>query len=280
MFLDPNTHTYVSSEIGDRCYPLIDEIMTYAGSKDRQTDPASVGMSVGDAMRDKLNAHIKQHPEDAGVLGCLSRVQCWIDGCSSMKDESLALMSTYAPADGPNLEVGTGIQTVLDTLIDRKLTQKSKNAMRFHHTVQKIDYSGDGVSVTCVVGPRPGLSTETRGNRDGRKTVVFKCKAVIVTVSLGVLKTAVSPETWGVGAHGGDTETASSGDAVSKSQQHLEFYPPLPEKKRQVIERLAFSAVNKVYVCAWPEDEPLTPLPLTHTHTHGHSHTARMHCHP
>ena len=90
--------------------------------------------------------------------------------------------------------------------------------IRVNTAVTKIKYFERGVEVTAE-----NLKTNN-------SSVVYKADLVLCTLTLGVLKVAISP--------------------LSDNQENaVKFDPPLPDWKQQAIQRLGFGNLNKVVLC-------------------------------
>ncbi|XP_031624667.1 possible lysine-specific histone demethylase 1 [Contarinia nasturtii] len=90
--------------------------------------------------------------------------------------------------------------------------------IRVNTAVKKIKYFEGGVEVTA-----DNLKTNN-------STVVYKADLVLCTLTLGILKLAISP--------------------LSVNQENtVQFHPPLPEWKKNAIQRLGFGNLNKVILC-------------------------------
>lgn len=90
--------------------------------------------------------------------------------------------------------------------------------IRVNSAVKKIHYFPGGVEVTAE-----NLKTNN-------SAVTYKADLVLCTLTLGVLKLAISP--------------------LSANQENaVKFQPPLPEWKQQAIQRLGFGNLNKVVLC-------------------------------
>lgn len=90
--------------------------------------------------------------------------------------------------------------------------------IRVNSAVKTINYFPGGVEVTV-----DNLKTNS-------STVTYKADLVLCTLTLGVLKLAISP--------------------LSANQENaVKFQPPLPEWKQQAIQRLGFGNLNKVVLC-------------------------------
>lgn len=84
--------------------------------------------------------------------------------------------------------------------------------------MKKIKYHRDGVEVTAE-----NLKTNN-------SSVTYKADIVLCTLTLGILKLAVSP--------------------LSADQENVvQFDPPLPDWKKNAIQRLGFGNLNKVILC-------------------------------
>lgn len=90
--------------------------------------------------------------------------------------------------------------------------------IRVNTAVKNIKYFPGGVEVTAE-----NLKTNN-------STVTYKADLVLCTLTLGVLKLAISP--------------------MSTNQENIvQFQPPLPAWKQQAIQRLGFGNLNKVVLC-------------------------------
>lgn len=89
--------------------------------------------------------------------------------------------------------------------------------IRVNTAVKKIRYFPGGVEVTAE-----NLKTNNA-------TVTYKADLVLCTLTLGVLKIAISKET--------------------NQDNTVQFEPPLPQWKQQAIQRLGFGNLNKVILC-------------------------------
>lgn len=90
--------------------------------------------------------------------------------------------------------------------------------IRVNTAVKTIKYFSDGVEVTAE-----NLKTNN-------STVTYKADLVLCTLTLGVLKIAISPH--------------------SENQENIvQFQPPLPTWKQEAIQRLGFGNLNKVILC-------------------------------
>lgn len=90
--------------------------------------------------------------------------------------------------------------------------------IRVNTAVKKIKYHKDGVEVTAE-----NLKTDN-------SSVTYKADIVLCTLTLGILKLAVSP--------------------MSQNQENVvQFDPPLPDWKQTAIQRLGFGNLNKVILC-------------------------------
>lgn len=90
--------------------------------------------------------------------------------------------------------------------------------IRVNTAVKKIKYFSGGVEVTAE-----NLKTNNA-------TVTYKADIVLSTLTLGILKLAISP--------------------LSANQENtVQFDPPLPEWKQNAIQRLGFGNLNKVILC-------------------------------
>lgn len=90
--------------------------------------------------------------------------------------------------------------------------------IRVNTAVKRIKYFRDGVEVMAE-----NLKTNN-------STVTYKADIVLSTLTLGVLKVAISPE--------------------SEYQENIvQFQPPLPTWKQEAIQRLGFGNLNKVILC-------------------------------
>lgn len=90
--------------------------------------------------------------------------------------------------------------------------------IRVNTAVKTIKYFPDGVEVTAE-----NLKTNN-------STVTYKADLVVCTLTLGVLKIAISPH--------------------SENQENIvQFQPPLPTWKQEAIQRLGFGNLNKVILC-------------------------------
>lgn len=90
--------------------------------------------------------------------------------------------------------------------------------IRVNTAVKTIKYFAGGVEVTAE-----NLKTNN-------SIVTYKADLVLCTLTLGVLKIAVSP-------------------LASNQMNHVRFDPPLPEWKQSAIKRLGFGNLNKVVLC-------------------------------
>lgn len=89
--------------------------------------------------------------------------------------------------------------------------------IRVNTAVKHIKYSPGGVEVTAE-------------NLKTNSSVTYKADMVLCTLTLGVLKIAISP--------------------LSTNQENtVKFHPPLPTWKQQAIQRLGFGNLNKVVLC-------------------------------
>lgn len=90
--------------------------------------------------------------------------------------------------------------------------------IRVNTAVKNIKYSSSGVEVTA------------EDLKSNNSTVTYKADIVLCTLTLGVLKIAISP--------------------ISENQENIvQFQPPLPTWKQQAIKRLGFGNLNKVILC-------------------------------
>lgn len=90
--------------------------------------------------------------------------------------------------------------------------------IRVNTAVKKIKYHRDGVEVTAA-----NLKTNN-------SSVTYKADIVLCTLTLGILKLAISP--------------------LSADQENVvHFDPPLPDWKQSAIQRLGFGNLNKVILC-------------------------------
>lgn len=90
--------------------------------------------------------------------------------------------------------------------------------IRVNTAVKTIKYFPGGVEVTAE-----NLKTN-------HATVTYKADLVLCTLTLGILKVAISP--------------------LSANQENtVQFHPPLPEWKKNAIQRLGFGNLNKVILC-------------------------------
>lgn len=89
--------------------------------------------------------------------------------------------------------------------------------IRVNTAVKTINYFPGGVEVIAE-----NLKTNN-------STVVYKADLVLCTLTLGVLKVAISNQT--------------------NQENTVKFIPPLPEWKQQAIQRLGFGNLNKVVLC-------------------------------
>lgn len=90
--------------------------------------------------------------------------------------------------------------------------------IRVNTAVKTIKYFPGGVEVTAE-----NLKTNNA-------TVTYKADLVLCTLTLGILKLAISP--------------------LSANQENtVQFHPPLPEWKKNAIQRLGFGNLNKVILC-------------------------------
>uniref|UniRef100_A0A182N2F7 Lysine-specific histone demethylase n=1 Tax=Anopheles dirus TaxID=7168 RepID=A0A182N2F7_9DIPT len=83
-------------------------------------------------------------------------------------------------------------------------------------------------AVTCI-RYRPGGVEVTADFKSNNSTVAYRADLVLCTLTLGVLKLAISDE--------------------SKQLNTVRFDPPLPEWKQSAIRRLGFGNLNKVVLC-------------------------------
>ncbi|KAK9810120.1 hypothetical protein WJX72_005080 [[Myrmecia] bisecta] len=129
-----------------------------------------------------------------------------MDGCHTTHDMSAAGLAGYGELEGPNLPLPDGLQALAEVLAEGL-------DIRLGHAVQRISWGAEGVTVTCANG------------------VVLEADAVIVTVSLGVLKA---------------------------SHEQL-FQPPLPAAKVRAINKLAMGVVDKIFVSFDSEEHAHKP---------------------
>lgn len=89
--------------------------------------------------------------------------------------------------------------------------------IRVNTAVKHIKYFPGGVEVTA-------------DNLKNNSSITYKADLVLCTLTLGVLKIAISP--------------------LSTNQENtVQFHPPLPTWKQQAIQRLGFGNLNKVVLC-------------------------------
>ncbi|CEM02213.1 unnamed protein product [Vitrella brassicaformis CCMP3155] len=196
-------------------------------------------LSLEDAAQTYNQEILQKDPASAGVIGWFSRLQEAIEG-NPLADISAHHYATFEDLSGPNVRVWGGMQTLAQRIFDDIDIDQSNVLLGTGVTRIRYDADEGGGCVVealrqcepsppywCV--PREGETTEqTDDGRDQDEEaghrVVIKCRVVIVTVGLGVLKAAHSSL----------------------------FDPPLPEWKRRAIEAGGIGVVDKLFVRCSP----------------------------
>eukprot|EP00208_Stichococcus_sp_RCC1054_P004285 CAMPEP_0206141490 /NCGR_PEP_ID=MMETSP1473-20131121/13113_1 /ASSEMBLY_ACC=CAM_ASM_001109 /TAXON_ID=1461547 /ORGANISM="Stichococcus sp, Strain RCC1054" /LENGTH=529 /DNA_ID=CAMNT_0053536087 /DNA_START=104 /DNA_END=1693 /DNA_ORIENTATION=- len=127
---------------------------------------------------------------------CLQRS---MDGCDSTDNMLAAGLAEYDELDGMNVPVGGGGFQNLAAQLAAGISD-----IRYGHIVHNINWGEGAAQISCTNGSG------------------FSADAVIVTVSLGVLK----------------------------AQYSTLFEPQLPSEKVEVIQRMGFGVVNKVFLAS------------------------------
>ncbi|KAK4336751.1 hypothetical protein RND71_043766 [Anisodus tanguticus] len=139
---------------------------------------------------------------------------------------------------GSHLTVGNGYSCVPIAMME---TLPSDTVI-LNRAVKEIKVNPNGVEVVCY-DPRQQSSENGNSNSNNNKhNQIYQADAVLCTLPLGVLKQSVKT-----------TEEIP--------MNIIEFNPPLPEWKTQVIQRLGFGNLNKVILCFdrvfWDSDSNL-----------------------
>lgn len=168
---------------------------------------------VGDTVRQAFAQAVEtmdQEPDRSKALfteawAWREQLQRAMDGCHSTDDMSAYSLAQYEEFEGPNIPLPSGYQT---------LAEKLAEGLPIRHgvVVDRIQWGGDGVTLHCQGGEQ------------------IKADAVIVTVSLGVLKA---------------------------QHKHM-FEPRLPHATVRAIDRLGFGVVDKLFIDFGPS-APASP---------------------
>jgi len=137
---------------------------------------------------------------------------------------------------GNHLTVGNGYSCVPIALVETL----PPDTVLMNKAVEEIKVSQDGVKVTCY-DPRQlfenGNSNSTQTSTAQTNLETYQADAIICTLPLGVLKKSI--------------ERHDKNDRPKQKEPDnvVRFDPPLPDWKRQTIERLGFGNLNKVVLC-------------------------------
>ncbi|KAH7276608.1 hypothetical protein KP509_39G014400 [Ceratopteris richardii] len=156
-----------------------------------------------------------------------------ISGCNSLEDLDLASFKEYTEFPGPHQTIGKGYASVLKEL-DNSLPV---GTVKLEKKVQKVFWNHSHPSVQAPVV----LCCE-----DGS---IIQADHVILTMSLGVLKAGVSTCLKPCSSTICRSVTDLRGwKAPIEEQKHEFFEPSLPSWKLDVITRLGFGVVNKLFL--------------------------------
>ncbi|CAM9111164.1 unnamed protein product [Scytosiphon promiscuus] len=174
---------------------------------------------------------------DEGILGYLMRKQRAVEGCDDLNGVSIAGYGMYEELEGGDVRIPGGFSRVVDALAKKISPQK----MRLQSPVTRVQWAKDdrewneqsegsssrAENYPCVVeyesrsqrlGGRSANDSDGEVN-GGVSTRRIRCRRVLVTVGLGVLKDGTA----------------------------LAFSPPLPSAKLSAIRRLGFGTTDKIF---------------------------------
>eukprot|EP00903_Cladosiphon_okamuranus_P012790 g11954.t1 len=185
---------------------------------------------------------------DEGILGYLLRRQHVIEGCDDLNSVAISGYSMYEELGGGDVRVPGGFSRVVDALAGKISPDRARlnspvtlvqwateegegggggGSEKGAATSSTKTYRDDHPSHPCVVeysttrtGDQTGAGSGKEREKGKGEIRRVRCKRVVVTVSLGVLKDGKS----------------------------LLFSPPLPPAKLSAIRRLGFGTTDKVFV--------------------------------
>jgi len=193
----------------------------------KESDKELTHLSVGEAIQGMIEEYIKTVPEEERELNrkifqnFINRENV-ITACDSLDEISLKDFGAYEEFPGGNVTIPEGYYQIIGLLIDEiKLKLKAQSQLhRFdiltNHKVDKINWNGIGSTQTSKIKVICDNQTE------------FFCDHLIITFSLGVLKT----------------------------YHEQMFHPSLPQYKIDCIQRSGFGTVEKIFLVY---DQPLSP---------------------
>lgn len=161
--------------------------------------------SLGDAMQRVCDeAHLYFNPQEKSLYNWhIANLEY---GCASVLHKiSLPYWDQDDPYafDGDHCMLPDGYSALLG-----KLANNAMLDIKYNHCVQKVEYSDNSAKVIAIL---------SQPNQTESQQIVFEADAVVVTASLGVLKSGL-----------------------------IEFDPPLPKHKQESIQRLGFGNLNKI----------------------------------